>query len=72
MVKVKEKKNVEKTTTRPIKGTNKHETDANDDKVYFMALGGLEHIGQNMYLYYLWQQPMSHIDHLDQFRDYEY
>lgn len=51
MVKVKEKKNVEKTTTRPIKGTNKHETDANDDKVYFMALGGLEHIGQNMYLY---------------------
>ena len=30
---------------------NKHETDANDDKIYFMALGGLEHIGQNMYVY---------------------
>ena len=23
----------------------------NDEKVYFMALGGLEHVGQNMYLY---------------------
>ncbi len=34
-----------------ISGMNKHENDANDDKVYFMALGGLEHIGQNMYLY---------------------
>ena len=27
------------------------ESDNNDDKVYFMALGGLEHVGQNMYLY---------------------
>ncbi len=27
------------------------ESDKNDDKVYFMALGGLEHVGQNMYLY---------------------
>ncbi len=27
------------------------ESDENDDKVYFMALGGLEHVGQNMYLY---------------------
>ena len=27
------------------------ESDANDDKIYFMALGGLEHIGQNMYIY---------------------
>lgn len=27
------------------------ESDDNDDKVYFMALGGLEHVGQNMYLY---------------------
>lgn len=34
--------------------TKKHinpESDENDDKVYFMALGGLEHVGQNMYLY---------------------
>ena len=33
---------------------NRHinpESDENDDKVYFMALGGLEHVGQNMYLY---------------------
>jgi len=56
MVKVKEKKTAPKKgaepkTPKPIKGMNKHETDANDDKVYFMALGGLEHIGQNMYLY---------------------
>ena len=64
MVIVREKKSVEKTSTAPtkkkgakasapkaIKGVNKHETDANDDKVYFMALGGLEHIGQNMYVY---------------------
>ena len=34
-----------------ISGVNKHETDKNDDKIYFMALGGLEHIGQNMYVY---------------------
>jgi ribonuclease J len=28
------------------------ETDSNnDDKIYFMALGGLEHVGQNMYVY---------------------
>ena len=56
MVKVKEKKHAQKKgempkTPKAIKGQNKHETDANDDKVYFMALGGLEHIGQNMYLY---------------------
>ena len=64
MVKVREKKSVEKTPTaptkkkgakastpKPIKGANKHETDANDENVYFMALGGLEHIGQNMYVY---------------------
>ena len=57
MVKVREKKTVTKKdskspkTPRAIKGMNKHETDANDDKIYFMALGGLEHIGQNMYVY---------------------
>ncbi|MEE1111009.1 MAG: ribonuclease J, partial [Alphaproteobacteria bacterium] len=50
MVKVKEKKNLTN-TPKTIKGTNKHETDANDNNMYFMALGGLEHIGQNMYLY---------------------
>ena len=57
MVKVKEKKTEPKKKgpapkmSKAIKGQNKHETDANDNKVYFMALGGLEHIGQNMYLY---------------------
>ncbi len=57
MVKVKEKKTAPTKkgaapkTPKAIKGSNKHEVDANDDKVYFMALGGLEHIGQNMYLY---------------------
>ncbi len=28
-----------------------HESDTNDKKMYFMALGGLEHVGQNMYVY---------------------
>ncbi len=56
MVKTKEKKNApvkEKAikTPKKISGMNRHETDANDDKIYFMALGGLEHIGQNMYVY---------------------
>ena len=56
MVKVKENKNAPKKgdtpkTPRAIRGENKHEIDANDDKIYFMALGGLEHIGQNMYVY---------------------
>lgn len=47
MVKVKEKKNL----PQKISGKPKHESDKNDDKMYFMALGGLEHIGQNMYVY---------------------
>ncbi len=64
MVKVKEKKSVATAPKQPskkkgatpktpekIKGMNQHENDNNDDKVYFMALGGLEHIGQNMYVY---------------------
>ena len=56
MEKVKEKKTApvkDKATKTPkkISGMNKHETDSNDDKMYFMALGGLEHIGQNMYVY---------------------
>lgn len=38
-------------TPKAIKGTTKHESDSNDEKIYFMALGGLEHIGQNMYIY---------------------
>lgn len=41
MVKVKEK----------IADKPAHENDNNDDKIYFMALGGLEHVGQNMYIY---------------------
>lgn len=40
MVKVKEK---------PV--VNKIVNDQNDDNVYFFAMGGLEHIGQNMYVY---------------------
>ena len=46
------KKSSEKSekTLKPT-GMNKFENDANDEKIYFMALGGLEHIGQNMYLY---------------------
>ena len=32
-------------------GNPAFESDANDDKIYFMALGGLEHVGQNMYVY---------------------
>ena len=56
MVKVREKKAAptkgdKPKTPKSIRGMNKHETDANDDKIYFMALGGLEHIGQNMYVY---------------------
>lgn len=49
MVKVREKSTPK--TSEQISGMNRHETDKNDEKVYFMALGGLEHIGQNMYLY---------------------
>ena len=42
MVKVKEVGNTE---------NSGHESDINDDKIYFLALGGLEHVGQNMYVY---------------------
>ncbi|MBQ0013101.1 MAG: ribonuclease J [Proteobacteria bacterium] len=45
MVKVREKK------PAPIADKPAHESDKNDDKIYFMALGGLEHVGQNMYVY---------------------
>ena len=56
MVKVREKKTAPVKESVPkspqkIRGMNRYETDANDDKIYFMALGGLEHIGQNMYVY---------------------
>ena len=58
MVKVREKKtapvadtNEEHVKPEKISGMNKHENDKNDDKLYFMALGGLEHVGQNMYIY---------------------
>ena len=58
MVKVKEKKTMPDTiapdvTDAPehVRGLNKHENDQNDEKLYFMALGGLEHVGQNMYVY---------------------
>ena len=36
----------EKNTKKDARATN-----SNDERVYFMALGGLEHVGQNMYLY---------------------
>ncbi len=61
MVLLHKKKTVEKsatkTDTKPVKKVKQisdkpaHESDKNDDKVYFMALGGLEHVGQNMYVY---------------------
>lgn len=35
---------------RPAKKINP-ESDENDDNIYFAALGGMEHIGQNMYFY---------------------
>ncbi len=60
MVKVKEKPSAPDTIAgadvaqkkpEKIRGMNKHESDKNDEKLYFMALGGLEHVGQNMYVY---------------------
>ncbi len=61
MVLLHKKKTAEKPATKNIKQDTKkikqiaekpaHESDKNDDKVYFMALGGLEHVGQNMYVY---------------------
>lgn len=58
MVKVREKQTTPETEfgadiQKPAKitGMNKHENDKNDEKLYFMALGGLEHVGQNMYVY---------------------
>ena len=36
---------------KPIDSMPAHESDKNDNKMYFMALGGLEHVGQNMYVY---------------------
>ncbi len=53
MVKVKEHKKEEKELKKPAKIADKpaHESDKNDDKIYFFALGGLEHVGQNMYVY---------------------
>ena len=58
MVKVRDKQTAPETEVgiesgKPAKitGMNKHENDKNDEKLYFMALGGLEHVGQNMYVY---------------------
>lgn len=58
MVKVREKQTVPDTIAgdtpnlpEKIRGMNKHENDKNDENLYFMALGGLEHVGQNMYVY---------------------
>jgi len=49
MVKVKKDKEIAKSA--PIADKPQHENDNNDEKIYFMALGGLEHVGQNMYVY---------------------
>ena len=58
MVKVRKKQTVPDTIAgdapnlpEKIRGMNKHENDKNDENLYFMALGGLEHVGQNMYVY---------------------
>jgi len=52
MVKLhKETKETEVKKTKTISDKPAHESDENDDKIYFMALGGLEHVGQNMYIY---------------------
>lgn len=58
MVKVREKQTVPDAIVgdapnlpEKIRGMNKHENDKNDENLYFMALGGLEHVGQNMYVY---------------------
>ena len=58
MVKVREKKTAPETIVsdmpnvpEKITGMNKYENDKNDENLYFMALGGLEHVGQNMYVY---------------------
>ena len=58
IVKVREKQTVLDTIVgdapnlpEKIRGMNKHENDKNDENLYFMALGGLEHVGQNMYVY---------------------
>lgn len=48
---VKLHKDTEVKKTKTIADKPAHESDANDDKIYFMALGGLEHVGQNMYVY---------------------
>ena len=51
--KTKKKTEKDAKTTKPAKIADKpaHESDKNDDKMYCMALGGLEHVGQNMYVY---------------------
>ena len=58
MVKVRDKKTAPETIVsdmpnvpEKITGMNKYENDKNDENLYFMALGGLEHVGQNMYVY---------------------
>ncbi len=58
MVKVRDKKTASETIVsdmpnvpEKITGMNKYENDKNDENLYFMALGGLEHVGQNMYVY---------------------
>jgi ribonuclease J len=47
--KVKEEQELQKPAV--IADKPAHESDKNDDKIYFFALGGLEHVGQNMYVY---------------------
>ena len=52
MIRVREhKKDEEVKDASSLKNRIAPESDVNDDKIYFMALGGLEHVGQNMYVY---------------------
>ena len=52
MIRVREhKKDEDVENTSSVNNRVVPESDANDDKVYFMALGGLEHVGQNFYVY---------------------
>lgn len=47
---VKKTTGIKKTANKAVPRKNP-EDDKNDEKIYFMAIGGLEHIGQNMYVY---------------------
>ncbi|MCL2629465.1 MAG: ribonuclease J [Alphaproteobacteria bacterium] len=43
----------EKNAPKTIKVAQRNKDDVNDDSVYFFALGGMDHVGMNMYVYKL-------------------